>query len=333
MLEGTWGQRLRPWQWEVYEDYRLEKTEDEPAGLLVNETGGVELRTLPDGRLFGIPVRIYEPLDNPNLVPELANVHRASDSSVLEFVSRWGFLGHGTLMRLEQPQGDRLSPTRPKVSSELKEPVAWFRAHARNVWLVVRMLIELEYMLGPATENGIDDAYIGEFLLPREKPNADWRIEYAAYLTDSTISVLFDGTVWGSPGMEVRTRELFGRAVSAVINSNLGSARPRLHSTPDATFTTELGFVSLLQAIYWHLANAAIGQTRYIQCHQCGRFSIRIHPRQRFCAPLQDQRDSRCAVEYNTQRIRRYRRTKKEHASTEAAGTSDVERNGGLING
>ena len=322
MLETPLAMGNRPWRWSVFEEYRFERTEKEPEGILV--TQGKILKVLPSSSLgltaegrtqpHAISEHQYEPLDHPELPAELANLHGATDTAVLEFAHRWGFLGHGELMRLSREPRRLFPPTHPESTSTDREPVAWIRAHARNAWLALRILNELESLSSEASEYVVDEGLINSLLLPREEPSDDWIIACAVYLTDEIKTAMFRGGNWVF--QEEQVPILLNHAIVSMLRGTLQRAILDFYGTPETQFTFQFAFDSLLEAIYWHLANAAVRQSslgpgRYSQCRWCGKFSLRTHSRQRFCSPQPGQRESRCAVARNVERMRQLRRRRR----------------------
>ena len=246
------------------------------------------------------------------LPTELANLHEGPDTAVLNFVGQWGFLGHGWLLRQYSDKKPGFPPSHPGVAGEFKEPVPWIRAHARNVWYLIRIFIEFSNVSEEASGyQGATDLVRALASRGRE-PGEDWEIQFAAVLKDDARRTLPEGSQFGFvPGTVAYVRDLLRGVVMMMIGANLQGPHVSLRGNPAGGLTIGYRFQSLLEGIYWQLANASTGSVKFVQCRQCGRLSVKNHPRQRFCAPEPGKKESRCAVDYNTGRIRDQRRRAK----------------------
>jgi hypothetical protein len=220
-------------------------------------------------------------------------------------------------------------PSHPAVTGHNEEPIAWVRAHARNAWLVLRLLIGLEHAHGFDGEDELEEVLVDEVLILREAPRDEWAMQHAALLADRIETILDDSPRWdtwvGSPRMY--PRELAGRAIAAIISSNLAQVNVEVRSSGNGSISMDYGFTSLLESIYFQLGVNAADQTRtrtcgWVQCAWCAKFSQKTNARQRFCPPDRGRKESICAVKYNTDRIRRRR----EEVRKQRLSTSDSDK-------
>lgn len=99
--------------------------------------------------------------------------------------------------------------------------------------------------------------------------------------------------------MQMDTDRVIARKVIAAILNPVLEAIPRVYDP--ATGLTRFRLRSLIEAIYQLVADSIGGPVR--RC-PCGAYFVAGDPRQRFCPPPPDVRESRCAKRFMAQRLR-----------------------------
>ena len=324
----------RRWYWDRYYEYSLIKPDQYPDGLvIVPAKGHVEDADL--GSVVIWPqMHQYEPRVNPQIPAELANLHRynCTNDSILEFVHGWGMLGHAELTRSHRPDpAGQPSPTHSTFENEAGEPISWIKAHARNAWLVLKALVVMgdeATLAGESAKELLDD-----LVVPRTGVDDDWEVMFAAGLIEQQTRWVIRGGAYDTLPYDDANmmRRLLGRAVTMIISGTRNLEMDRFQYSTGAGFTYGQEFNALIEAIYWQIATAAVAQgthglPRYIQCDTCGRFWLKSHPRQRFCPPESGQRESRCAVIRNVERMRQLRSRQRLEAEPDGGGSAGTDK-------
>ena len=270
-----------------------------------------------------LAMRSYWPIAQRELPTEFANLARGDEDAVLRFASLYGWPGaHGSVRSItSSARGGSLS-------------LEWVWAHAQTARTCLELMERLQRR-GPLRDRalreclaGLEDAMfaVGDHILG----NRGYR-QLVHRATPLRVNFQTGESEWVEfePGVQavVEAEEV----VAGLLTANLlGISRwihpeyqrqtqgPRFVVTlKEASayhhrgFRSDFRFESLVQVIYWHVANAATG-SRIMRCAAkgCGGLFAQRDPRQRYCPPAIDAVDkdgngeSRCAQRERKRRNR-----------------------------
>jgi hypothetical protein len=202
---------------------------------------------------------------------------------------------------------------------DLGDPVDWILENAATVNFVMRLTDSLRSDYVVAREI--------ELLKERDcDPEIGWhdivRFRFSAHGERKPAFGSF-GPIYDARVAAVNTVRLIldhnlrgvRRGVHVEDHTNLKSWRGR---NDRCVLKTVFRFQSLLDAIYWLLADAVVGEPGMIRkCLNCGRFFLASHGREKYCPQKEGlQGISPCANRY---RVRRHREKKKRAAAESGA--------------
>ncbi len=279
--------------WPVAEGYQLID------GCMCGMVGG---KVVEPNRLHSHTCcRSYLPMAYPEIPGALAKAATGQESDILTFVRHYGLLGYERAWRFpEELIGARtwLKGSYDATAARIGDPVAWVVAHARTVKLLLDLLGSLN-----------DDAAIGMAIdqLTVRRSHADGShtegIEYQAaergYLRPQTVQVA-----------DMPPRDAALHIISTELNTNLtGVSRTLIVEKQNdgrQGFTSLFTPCSLLDCIYWHLADAAVGGwVRGCANPRCGAFFVAKSDRVKYCPPLMGNRGvSPCMNRHKQQKHR-----------------------------
>jgi hypothetical protein len=263
------------------------------------------------GNVFASPgaeiLKLYFASSIPNVLHDLSGISWGDEDAVLAFVRQWGLLGSQEIMRWDF-LGQSIFPLTPddgalqaafklhmeKLNAvsrgQAHDRLAWIWAHAQGVRLALAYLDHCQTgnpqsirdMLSSAkaTEDSVDPNFgTGHRVRPIRLPN---------------------------PRKRHLNMDEVGRVAMVVLNLNLRGVSRRVGLAADTgkplgpTFL----FPSLLNHVYWHLANAFEGGIDLAKCEECGKWFAQTHRSQRFCPPPPGIEKSRCGSRNRTRRNR-----------------------------
>lgn len=252
--------------------------------------------------------RLYLPMARPELPGEFAKAATGRDVDLVEFVRRYGQLGYAQAWRIpEELVGARVlegghDETEPRLRGD---PLAWCLAHARTVKLVLDLLGRLadDAALRAVTEQ-----------LKVRQDNGHEQFEYIAArrgnLSPSRMVL---------PLMEPRATAY--HIIQNVLNANLAGVSRCLFvewQDDSATqgFTSLFSNRNLLDAVYWHLADAAVGGwVRQCADPRCRSFFVAKNEKVKYCPPpMGYQGVSPCMNRQKQQKHRDEQKRRREEA-------------------
>jgi hypothetical protein len=256
--------------WPVHESYKLDNVLIRPVGA------------------SGYERHFYYPLAHANLPFELAKVKgpdpRDLDDprdyrSALEFVTKWGLLGYT----------EETAPEAPSERFNNGDLIFLIWGHAYTV----RNVLSLVKALGEE-----DHAKLGRVLteIARQEGTKEGtgKVEWVSWQQMHR----------GEERLETRgtyfekkpdSDELALTIIAKSLSANLPPLHPRVSplpkgqtpdgATPLSRLSRQFMGMTLIGAIYWHLANLVMGEHRIAICEECTGFFEQTDPRQRFCPP------------------------------------------------
>jgi hypothetical protein len=241
----------------------------------------------PDGVIIGAGgiSRWYAPIAHPELPQFVAKLAEADEPAALAFAENYGTLGFTSLTR----DIDKAFYTWPNGEKTMGgDPIEWIRSHGKTVSLCLELTEAIQ-------KNSVGDI---DRLTERRRLKDDrptFAIFHLAELGDAREYHLH----LNPPAFE-RARKV--RA--DLINPNI--ARIHRHLTVDEKGNDRSFFAcgSVLEAVYWHLANLAEGGVvRRCVRPSCGALFIQKHRSQEYCAPRWGRGESPCAVWVRQRRL------------------------------
>jgi len=327
--------------WPVDEDYRIDD------GIVRPLKGGGFVQELSSSREAA---EWYYPMSHPELPAELAKLADSSNEEVLQFVKRYGLLGYQQVAesspfrhsRLEYYLRSAVEQEIPVVSPKhaldfgtdkalgLGDPVDWILIHASTVKMVLEIAGALNnraslnrQIEGLVRREPYYDEY-GEGLYGEGLEDV-LRFEYAQRENRRKIRYNYYAEL-------IHPHEAAMQVIHTVLDSNLVGVFRRIPVVSDThedaagkrIKTSELEsvfeFQSLLDCIYWLLADSILGDAKIRKCLFCHRYFIAVHGKMKFCPPRKGFRGSSpCANNY---RVRKFRRKEKRAEGRAAFGKS-----------
>ena len=226
--------------------------------------------------------RPYLPMAHSEIPSAFAKAATGEESDILTFVHHYGLVGYDRAWRFPDEQmGARmwLQGQHDTAAFQHGDPFTWVVAHARTVKLLLHLIGTLD---DPAAIQGAID----ELRVRHSSPNGthEESIEYLAaergYLCPSSTQIVL---------MPPRQAALF--IVSTVLEKNLtGVSRTLFIEEQDdgrPGFTSVFLPCNLLDCVYWHLADAALGGwVRRCANPRCGDFFVAKSAKVKYCPAL-----------------------------------------------
>jgi hypothetical protein len=231
----------------------------------------------------------YMPMAHPELPAEFAKIDGRGQDAVLAFVRLYGLPG---LWKYQLG-----APRRHGPEPLCGDPLAWILAHARSVRLVgelARALNDEAQLAQQIEELRVTGPGIGfplSFPLMRRDGRypSSWAIAEQATPRDTAL--------W---------------LVTAQLNNALAGVQ-RIVVFTEGHLESRFVPDSLIDCIYWLLADAVVGSTLR-RCSACGRFFVTTHDRMKFCPPPMGLNGpSRCM---NREKVRRWREEQRQPKQT-----------------
>jgi hypothetical protein len=275
--DESWSMSRSEVDWLVWPDYEIHENDGTVAtGTFVKHGFAlprVKLMTGDDDFVRPIPgpPRGYYPMAHPSLPFQLAKVRFGSREDALLFVREWGLLGYDLII-------DPLNPT-------FYDPLWFIWWHARDVRSVLDLYDALANDDGDALV-----AAIAERWQPVVQPEGPKGFPmYAEGVTGANITPMY--------ALEKDNPESFGlRIIMRLVSANIEGIRPRVlsrfpghHGSPLSSIGMAYQFETLIEAIWWHLANVVTGQRDIARCLECHQYFERKDRRQRFCPAPEGQ--------------------------------------------
>ena len=254
-------------------------------------------------------VRYYDAADEiDEVIASLAKIKRGDRGSALRFIRTHGLLGRSSLLTNRM----RLIPT-PKPGVKLDEdekffwavtksidrlwsvansgdPLWWLDAHARTIrWcLAITSILESKLNNEEFFQKGID--------IPLQGIEPPW-IAIRDDIKDY-------GVTWDTNdphGLWNGVQRLCDR----IVTENISGMRRTQETGEDGKVRSRFGFKCLIEMVYWRLADIREGgSVQQCSAQDCHSFFIQTDPRQRYCPPGRDERESKCS---RRDRMHRYR--------------------------
>jgi hypothetical protein len=311
--------------WIVDEDYRIED------GLLKPIAKGRAVEIWPDlHRIIAsekmtaawhserVIVERYLPITRPELPTEFAKLSDGSEKTILQFARRYGLLGYWESFKRtlsiykrfwflsESAEEDAGKPDFNDFVHEgihSGDPLSWVIQHAQTVKLVLdlndalsdraALRSKLEQLTVRQTTSDEYSAQLGEI---------EYRYANRGELYPSVARV-------GSARRDYRDDFEFARSlITVLLNENLEGVCRQLVLESDKQQPSRVVSVfepdSLIDAIYWHLADAIAGGS-IKRCLFCGKFFNATHQKRVYCPPLMGMTgEGQCAQNDRARRSR-----------------------------
>lgn len=227
--------------------------------------------------------RLYSPSTRLELPGEFAKLERGNEEAVLKFASTYGLLGYSNLL-----------PTKEFAARPVSDPLEWIWSHAETV----RLAFTLKDVLDRDAADELTRLLRG-IREPRFKGAYSVSIAEQEYSKHHT----FYATT--------NPRNLAAAILKYIVDQNIAGIHQKIAwDERRGTFVPYTTFRALIEAVYWHIANA-VTNGRVAQCGACGGRFIQTDRRQRFC-PTGTKQESPCAVRARV-RTCRQRKREKEH--------------------
>jgi hypothetical protein len=248
----------------------------------------------PGGVLIGRGglTRWYAPMAHPELPQFIAALRHADDRGLVAFAEEYGALGFTSLTA----DANAAMYTWPDGTTTTGgDPLDWMRAHGRTVQLCLELTEALQRNDAAAIDRltGCSSLVDMSLTLPTQ-PGAVFALLSVAQL--ATVHQL-------SVHLNVLPFDRARVMRANIINPNIERVSRRLTVLANGANQSFWRYSSMIEAVYWHLANAAEGGS-VIRCKRpgCGALFIQRHRRQEYCAPRFRQRESPCAFSMRNHR-------------------------------
>lgn len=232
-----------------------------------------------DGVLIpkGSRARAYVPIDFPQIVTELAKVNENDVRTIISFARKWGSLGY---LRLVDSDTSLPDEKRQRLLALGGDPLIWVGAHARSVHICLTIL---RYLSNGQQEDEQLGNYLQSLAGPSEILETDdlgiLALSYGVGYQIRTMSYGFPKAV-GMP--DART------IIKSIINQNMNGLVIQLgQGHLRSPLGISYAYVALINVVYWHLLQMAIGKVGVGQCEDCGAYFPSTDKRQRFCPPYE----------------------------------------------
>jgi len=294
--------------WSVHEDYIIEDGVIKP---LVNGDP-IDVITV---RAFA---KRYLPMIRPELPFEFAKLAHSSQDAILKFVRNYGLLGYrhaffSTLdifksfeFLMNTPEsGKDIPTTKPPNFGEFfhpgindGDPVSWVLSHAETVKLILDL------------NGALNDRQQLKVRLERlTVQGKGWPIEYR-YAKRGQLYATLCQTAQDGEGDSTFGRRIIAHIINENLNGGVSRAlivdldRRRERQNRELTLLSVFHAETLMDCIYWHLADAIIGET-IKRCLFCKRFFNATTLKRMYCPPpMGYQGDSPCAQNDRAKRKR-----------------------------
>lgn len=262
--------------------------------------------TIRDGRLIQVGDSSrghwYYPLAYPELVGGFARLESNDETAVVEFARRWGLLG---------PL--RIAAVTPE-NKLAGDPLNWIWAHSEQVRDVLDALqilrlnddVRLCKLVSKwkDQDGNLPESIQVKTVDARETAGVPYEFPLMGYIVEG---VHIEVPPFSAPAADTRGRwtedhEFTASAIQEIINTNIGTSAPRLERYGKHLFTLSCSYGCLLEAIYSHLADVAIGQRSFLRCEFCDNFFEQKDKRQRYCPPVGGAKESLCSRRGRKQR-------------------------------
>ena len=267
-------------------------------------------------------VKRYLPMIRPELPFEFAKLAHSSEDAVLKFVRNYGLLGYrnaafttvemflttafGDILDREERERDNLPPKEsgfdfrrlfhPWINAG--DPVSWVLTHAETVKFVLDLnealkdRHQLNVQLERLTVQGQNTRTYIEYRFAKRG-----RLHATVCQTGRNGE---DDTIFARGIIAKIMNENLNGGVSRALTVDLERRRTRQNRTLLSVFRAE----SLMDCIYWHLADAIAGEM-IKRCLFCGRFFNAITLKRLYCPPpMGYQGDGPCAQNDRAKRKR-----------------------------
>ena len=271
-----------------------------------------------------VDCRRYLPMAHPEIPSAFAKAATGKASDILTFVHHYGLVGYDRAWRIpEELIGARslLKGQHDLAAFQYGDPFAWVVAHARTVKLLLHLIGTLD---DPAAIQGAID----ELRVRRLSPNGthEESIDYLA----AERGYLYPSPTQVAP-MPPRHAALF--IVSTVLAKNLaGVSRTLFIEEQDdgrPGFAPVFLPCNLLDGVYWHLADAALGGwVRRCANPRCGDFFVAKSAKVKYCPALRGYRGVSPCMNQHKQQKHRDKEGQKRQDTTRGAGRERLPRNG-----
>ncbi len=233
-----------------------------------------------DGKLWSIgQTTEYPPMGHKELPGEMAKLSPGDEGAVLQFAQTYGVFGYAKLRHIapeEKPPG---------------EPLDWIWAHARGL----KLCLGLSDYLQTRDEEKL------EVYLDTHRASKTWR-GLRMYEAEIAYREQIVQVQWARDAGESAV-DLARCIRIELINENIRGIR-RAFQDVDGSDQSYFVFSALVEAAYWQLADMMTAHEPIQRCTACGAPFIQTDPRQRFCLPKRNQKESACAIRF---RVRKHR--------------------------
>jgi hypothetical protein len=245
-------------------------------------------------RGYGVS-RDYYPMSYPTMPFELARVDFGDKDSALDFVHARGLLGFKMLL----PESDR-----GQGGWYDDDPLEFIWVHA----VTVRHVLKLYEALRQNEPSKLADAMkavaepthfpdYGEDVPDHVRGAPWWANADGITIFNPRYWVPAFGDVAADPPVGYSPEEIAAETISDFISSNLSGIQSTVlvrdpawkygadgATDPPASMLSSVNlFDSLVQAVWWHLANFVTGGKDIAKCNECGDYFARTDKRQEFC--------------------------------------------------
>jgi len=240
----------------------------------------------------------------PELPRELSKAATGEEDDVLKFVHRYGLLGYRQAWRREEQAGVVAQYPQSEQAEQPKapgDPFGWFVAHAQTVKLVLGLIGALD-----ESDTEVRKQFESRPEFEVGKSLISYRYARRGYLDR-----------WKSRVMSNEPRFIALSIVRNVLDANLSGISRCLkvegRDEKSEILTHLFQPRNLADAVYWHLADAAVGGwVRRCADPKCGAFFVAKNVRVKYCPPPKGYEEvSLCMNRAKQQRLRDKRKNRR----------------------
>jgi hypothetical protein len=292
--------------------------------------------------------RYYYPIARPELPGEFAKLANASEKKVLKFVKRYGLLGYRQVVESDPDRYSNimlylcaaaeqeglviphkiLSFYQDKALN-LGDPINWVLGHAATVESIMRLsgsltnpsAINREFELLRLDALPDEEEVVFKYWERTSKTQLTGSAGGPVYLADKRYALMTVISMMLTPNLGGVSRYLSVDQYKAKNHESLGKKKRFNH---ESTYELEpiFKFTSLLDCIYWLVADAVLGKT-IKRCLHCKRYYISTRKNRKYCPPRYPGGVSTCQNVHQVT-LSRQRKLKERKSKARQRNRSDL---------
>jgi len=243
----------------------------------------------------GEVIRNYFPVNTPNLPNIIARIDHTRENEIMNFIKKYGIFGRANLL-----------PFYDENKNELyrEETLEWVQVHIMTVTFVLELM--------QSVQNSDEDKAMNII----NKMSEIGPLKNGNYIKVG-IRGQYDNYYHVMSGSALNAAKL---SIESIINMNIENIKRKGSYTPKPPFPMEFGdtfksnysYKSLIEIVYWQLADIAEGGSLK-RCEYCNTPFLNTDERQRFCPHDPTfEKESRCATAYRQKMYRERKKAEKK---------------------